>query len=346
MTQPSPHDRYSRQELFQPIGPEGQSKLRQSRVLIVGAGALGTAIAESLVRSGVGKLVIVDRDYVEWSNLQRQQLYSEADAEQRLPKAVAAKNRLEQINSGVKIEAHVTDVTTKEIESLASDVDLIMDATDNFDTRMLINDFAQKHSIPWIYGACVGSYGLSYTFVPGDTPCLHCLLDTIPAGGATCDTVGIIPPVVGMVVAHQTAEAFKLLTDNRGALRGKLVSFDLWTNQFASINLDQARKSDCPSCGERPTYPYLSSDNLEKTAILCGRDTVHIRPPKGVKRDLREAAERLTVLPEVKVETANPYLLSFAVRESRLVLFADGRILVHGTTDVVEARSLVSRYLG
>jgi len=175
-------DRYSRQELFQPIGIKGQEKLSQKHVLIIGAGALGTGSSEALVRAGVGRITIVDRDYVEWSNLQRQQLYTEDDAAQRIPKAIAAENRLRQINSEVDIRALVTDVTTEEIESLVDGVDLIMDATDNFDTRLLINDASQKYQIPWVYGALVGSYGLSYTILPGKTPCLSCLLETVPLG--------------------------------------------------------------------------------------------------------------------------------------------------------------------
>jgi len=339
-------DRYSRQHLFRPIGVNGQRQLGESRVLIVGAGALGTASAESLVRSGAGHVVIADRDYVEWSNLQRQQLYCEADAEQRLPKAIAAERRLKQINGDVSVEARVTDVTTKEIGSLAEGVDLILDATDNFDTRMLINDYAYKHGIPWIYGACVGSYGLSYTFIPGETPCLHCLLDTLPAGGATCDTVGIIPPTVGMVVAHQTAEALKLLTGNRAALRGKIVSFDLWSNQHVAISLDGARKADCPSCGAQATHPYLMAGSHDRADLLCGRDTVQVRPAPGAKRDLKQIAERLSMIPDVRLETTNEHLIAFSVGEQRLVVFADGRALVHGTQDAGFARSLVSRYLG
>lgn len=223
-------DRYSRQELFQPIGIKGQQKLSQKHVLIIGAGALGTGSSEALVRAGVGRITIVDRDYVEWSNLQRQQLYTEDDAAQRIPKAIAAENRLRQINSEVNIRALVTDVTTEEIESLVDGVDLIMDATDNFDTRLLINDASQKYQIPWVYGALVGSYGLTYTILPGKTPCLSCLLETVPLGGATCDTVGVISPAVQMVVAYQTAEALKILVEDFDAVRPTLLSFDLWTN--------------------------------------------------------------------------------------------------------------------
>lgn len=246
-------DRYSRQERYAPIGKEGQHRLNNSRVLIVGAGALGTGIAETLVRSGIGHITIADRDYVEWSNLQRQQLYIEQDAIQRMPKAMAAKKRLSDINSTVEVVAKVMDVRVDELEELVQNADLIMDATDNFDTRLLINDMSQKYRIPWIYGGCVGSYGITYTFLPGETPCLNCLLGEVPLGGDTCDTSGIIPQAVQMVTANQTAEAMKFLSGNSGALRRKLLSFDVWRNEYISINVDGARKEDCPSCGARLT---------------------------------------------------------------------------------------------
>ena len=200
-------ERYSRQILFAPIGEEGQKALMEKHVLIIGAGALGTANAEMLARAGVGKLTIIDRDYVEWSNLQRQQLYVEDDAENRLPKAIAIKNHLAQINSEVIVQAYVDDVTSSNIENWITGVDVIVDSTDNFETRLLINDVSLKHSIPWIYGGCVGSYGLSFTVIPNQTPCLHCLLKHIPFDGLTCDTVGVISPIVSMVTSHQTTES-------------------------------------------------------------------------------------------------------------------------------------------
>src|SRR5690606_18967730 len=193
--------------------------LREKHVLIVGLGALGTHSSEILTRAGVGKLTIVDRDYIEWSNLQRQQLYTEEDAEGRIPKAVAAEKRLKAINSEVEIESHIMDVTPTELEQLVSGVDLILDGTDNFDIRMMMNDISQKYNIPWIYGSCVGSYGMSFTIIPEKTPCLHCLLETVPVGGPTCDTAGIISPTVSQVVVHQTTEALKILTGNEQALR-------------------------------------------------------------------------------------------------------------------------------
>ncbi|MDR4887239.1 thiazole biosynthesis adenylyltransferase ThiF [Fredinandcohnia sp. QZ13] len=338
------NERYSRQELFTPIGTSGQRKIRNKHVLIVGAGALGTGSAEGLVRAGIGKLTIVDRDYVEWTNLQRQQLYSEHDAANRLPKAIAAKERLEKINSDVDIEVHVMDVSVQEIEQIIDGVDLIIDATDNFDIRMLLNDASQKYSIPWIYGACVGSYGISYVILPGKTPCLHCLLETIPMGGLTCDTVGIISPAVQMVVAYQVTEALKILVEDFNALRNKLVSFDLWKNQHTAIKVDRVKREGCLSCGTNPTYPFLSYENQTKSAVLCGRDSVQIRPSKRMERDLDSLAKRLITQGGI-VET-NPFLLSFTQGSNRMVVFRDGRVLIHGTKDISEAKSLYHRYLG
>ncbi|MCF6411280.1 thiazole biosynthesis adenylyltransferase ThiF [Pseudalkalibacillus salsuginis] len=337
-------DRYSRQTLFTPIGEEGQEKIREKHVLIIGAGALGTGNAEALVRAGIGKLTIVDRDYVEWSNLQRQQLYGERDAEDRLPKAIAAKSRLSHINSDVEIQAHVLDATPEELENLITGADLILDATDNFDTRMMINDISQKYSVPWIYGACVGSYGISFTILPGTTPCLNCLLDSVPIGGLTCDTAGIISPAVQMVVAYQAAEALKILVEDWEALRGKLVSFDVWTNQQTAINVAKAKKNECLSCGRESTYPYLAYENQTKSAVLCGRDSVQIRPPGRQQRDLTAMKEMLEDKGG-RVEQ-NPYLLSFTVEGRRMVLFKDGRALIHGTKDISEAKTLYHRYFG
>ncbi|WP_283656301.1 MULTISPECIES: thiazole biosynthesis adenylyltransferase ThiF [unclassified Paenibacillus] len=338
------HARYSRQELFTKIGPAGQQNIRSKHVLIIGAGALGTANADMLVRAGIGRLTLVDRDYVDWSNLQRQQLYDEADARDHMPKAVAAQKRLQQVNSDVDIRALIRDVSLEEIDDIAAGVDLIVDATDNFDTRLLINDYAVKHQIPWIYGACVGSYGTTFTIVPGQTPCLHCLLGTVPLGGATCDTAGVISPAVQMVAAYQSAEALKLLTGDDSALQGKLISFDLWNNQHQAIQISAMKKADCPTCGEHPVYPFLQSEHQSKSAVLCGRDTVQIRPASGAVRDLNEAA-RLLSRQGGKVEH-NPYLVSVVIGAHRLVLFQDGRVLIHGTKDIAEARSIVHKYLG
>ncbi|WP_106767755.1 ThiF family adenylyltransferase [Paenibacillus faecalis] len=337
--------RYSRQERFSPFGTDGQRKLGGSHVIVVGAGALGSAIAETLVRAGVGWVTIADRDYVEWSNLQRQQLYTEEDAMKHLPKAEAARSRLAAVNSEVKIDAYVMDVRAQELEELARDCDLMMDAADNFDTRLIMNDISQKLKVPWIYGGCVGSSGMTYTFIPGHTPCLHCLLGTVPLGVDTCDTSGILPPAVQMVAAHQSMEAMKLLAGQRDNLRSTLLSFDLWRNECYEMKLDHAKKDDCPSCGVQAVYPFLWSANRTKSEVLCGRDTVQIRPARKMNLDLKQLAHRLNGLSEGQI-SVNPFIVILQLKLHRIVFFADGRVLVHGTSDTMEARSLYYQYMG
>ncbi|MCS0788313.1 MoeB/ThiF family adenylyltransferase [Cytobacillus pseudoceanisediminis] len=338
------NERYSRQMLFPPIGKEGQKKLREKHALIVGAGALGAANAETLTRAGVGKLTIADRDYVEWSNLQRQQLYCEEDAVRKAPKAIAAANRLKAINSEVQVIARIMDVGVQEIEELIEGVDLIIDSTDNFDIRFLINDISQKHRIPWIYGGCVGSYGLSYTILPGVSPCLNCLMDKLPLGGITCDTAGVILPAIQMVTAHQSAEALKILAEDVESLRGTLVSFDVWKNHFSSVNVSSLKNPQCLSCGPNPVYPFLDYRNQTKTALLCGRDTIQIRP--SALQDIDVAYLKKSLVSQGITVESNPYLLSFSIDNARVVVFKDGRVLVHGVRDILQAKNLYHRFLG
>ncbi len=339
------NERYSRQILFSGIGAEGQGKINRKHVLLIGAGALGSGNAEVLVRAGTGKVTIVDRDYVEASNLQRQQLYTEEDVLEKLPKAAAAKKRLSAINSDVEVEAVIGDATPFLLEELALGADLIIDATDNFETRMIINDISQKYKIPWIYGACVGSFGMSFTIIPGKTPCLNCLLRTVPLQGMTCDTGGIISPAVQMVIAHQTAEALKILSEDWEAVRTTFVSFDLWQNQYTTMKMSKAKFTGCLSCGESPAYPYLDSENVTKTTVLCGRDTVQIRPSAPGEISLEQLASQLgSVGMRVK---GNPYLLSVDLDDGeRIVIFKDGRALIHGTKDLTHAKSVYQRILG
>jgi sulfur carrier protein ThiS adenylyltransferase len=336
------NERYSRQVIFTPIGEAGQKKITGKHVLLVGAGALGTGNAEALVRAGVGKLTIVDRDYVEISNLQRQQLYTEKDAFERLPKAVAAKKHLKEINSGSEAAAHIMDAGPGDLLRLSEGVDLIIDGTDNFESRMMINDVSMQKNIPWIYGGCAGSYGITYTFIPGRTPCMHCLLQTLPSKALTCDAAGIISPAVSMVVSYQVADALKILVEDWDAVRQRLTSFDVWSNEFSSVDVRGLKKAACPSCGEKPQYPFLKYENQMKSAVLCGRDAVQIRPSVLKPVELERVGSQLEHVVE-KVEV-NPYLLACKTGKHRIVLFRDGRALIHGTNDIKEAKSLYHRY--
>ncbi|MFZ4452963.1 ThiF family adenylyltransferase [Salibacterium aidingense] len=334
-------DRFSRQVKFHGIGEKGQQLLAEKHVLIVGAGALGSAGAETLARAGVGHLTIIDRDYVEYSNLNRQQLYTEKDADLPMPKAEAAKARLEAVNSEIRIDAVTGEADLAFLERVQP-VDLLLDALDNFDTRMLLNDFSQKYNIPWIYGACVGSYGLTYTIVPGQTPCLHCLMEEIPLDGETCDTAGIIAPAVQMVSSHQTTETLKLLTGQYEKRRGTLLSFDLWNNEWSSLGIERLQKADCPSCGAHPQYPFLEYRNRAKTEVLCGRDAVQVRPGSKQFLSLPDLKNRY----QAQVKKENPHLLVLGLEDKRFVIFQDGRTIIHGENNKAKARALYQKYIG
>ncbi|MGO5012601.1 MoeB/ThiF family adenylyltransferase [Niallia sp. Sow4_A1] len=336
--------RYSRQMLFNSIGVEGQKVIGEKHVFIVGAGALGSSLAEMLCRSGVGSLTIIDRDYVEKSNLQRQQLYTEEDAKERMPKAIAAERRLKEINRECNVQGIVGEATVELLEHLAKNVDLIIDATDNMEIRMILNDLAVKHGIPWIYGACVGSSGMSYTIIPGETPCLHCLLQSMPMTGMTCDRVGIIAPAVQLVVSHQVTEALKLLIGDIVSLRGTFLTFDLWKNDYQNIKVSRAKRVDCPTCGDNRTYPFLEKENQTKVAVLCGRETVQIRPviPKDIPfQQLAESFQK-----KGYAVKQNPFLLSVQLERNRVVFFRDGRALIHETNDSIYAKTLYDQLLG
>ena len=337
--------RYSRQHLFPPIGKKGQKQLGKSRVAIVGMGALGTALANHMVRSGIGYIRIIDRDFVEYSNLQRQMLFDESDAEQTLPKSIAAKTKLNLINSSITVDAHVTDLTWKNAEELLADVDLILDGSDNFDVRYLINDVAVKHNIPWIYGGAVSSRGMTTTIIPGKTPCLRCLFPEPPGQGniETCDTVGVIGPIIQVVAAYQATEALKILLNDYDNLSTSLRNFELWYNDYSEINLKNARNDDCPTCTHHK-YDYLDPEiKRDRFISLCGRDTVQISPAKGGKLNISVLAEKLEKIGQVEL---TPYLLKFAIDDYQLTIFPDGRILVHGTNDPVTAKNIYAKYIG
>ncbi|VEF46345.1 thiamine/molybdopterin biosynthesis ThiF/MoeB-like protein [Bacillus freudenreichii] len=334
--------RYSRQELFEPIGEEGQKKIGQAHVLIIGAGALGSASAEMLARSGVGRLTIVDRDILDWSNLQRQQLYTEQDVHDQLPKAVAAKRRLSEVNSMIEVETFTADVTAENAEELVRGKTLIVDATDNIETRLLMNDAALKAGIPFFMGAVVASYGLTFTIGMGDRPCLHCLLDKLPPQTLTCDTAGVISPIIQVVAANQVTNVFKYLVG--GKVDHRLKSFDLWTGDQAAIDVTSLRRPNCPSCSDTADYPFLSRENQTKTAVLCGRDTVQLTLSRDRGVELKPLAE--SIRPIVSDLISNVHLVACQFDGHRIVLFRDGRMLVHGTKDIVKAKTVAAKLLG
>jgi adenylyltransferase/sulfurtransferase len=336
-------ERYSRQILFPEIKKSGQAKLLNSRVLIVGCGALGAAHAETLARAGVGFLRIVDRDFVEFSNLQRQSLFSESDAQEKLPKAVAAKNRLAQINSEIEVEAIVADVNFSNIENLIENCDLVLDGTDNFQTRYLINEACVKANKTWIYGAAVSSYGVTMTIQPNKTPCLRCIFEEMPNAGTspTCDTAGVIQPIISIVSAVQTTEALKILTGNFDQLHQSLMQIDVWQNDWRKIKPGKPN-ADCATCGEK-NFELLEAGPQEFAAVLCGRDAIQISPPKLTELDLPSFAERLKNLGSVK---QNEYLLRLTVGELELTVFRDARAIIRGTDDITQARSVYAKFVG
>ncbi|KGA95488.1 thiamine biosynthesis protein ThiF [Alkalihalobacillus alcalophilus ATCC 27647 = CGMCC 1.3604] len=333
-------ERYSRQMLFPGIGEEGQEKLNNARVLIVGVGALGTVLANHLVRAGVGFVRIVDRDYVEKSNLQRQMLFDEEDVKSALPKAVAAKQRLEKVNSAVEIEAIVTDVNVTNIEEMMESIDLVFDGTDNFSTRFLLNDSCFKKGIPFVYGGAVSARGMSALFIPEETPCLRCFIQPGDGNGQTCDTIGVISPVVDIVSSFQVVEGLKYLVGQKDKLRNTLKTFDLWNNYDYEMKMTK-KKETCPVC-QHGEFPALEAQATDAVTTLCGRETVQIA--RNQRMDLAVWATRLEKAATVK---KTPFLLQVQLIEGeRLVIFPDGRILVQGTEDLIRAKSLYSKYIG
>lgn len=339
-------DRYSRQILFNPIGEAGQHQLGGARVLLVGCGALGSVIADSLVRAGVGFLRIVDRDYVELNNLQRQVLFDEADVQDCLPKAVAAQQKLGRINSAVTVEAVVDDCNAGNAAALASQCNLILDGTDNFDTRYLINDLAIRESIPWIYGACVSATGLVMPVLPGDTPCLQCLFEKAPPPGMspTCDTAGVLGPTVGVVASLQACEALKILSGNSAAVTRKLVQIDLWSGRIVSLNVGTAPADTCACCGSR-RFDYLEGNAGQQATTLCGRNAVQINLPASKAVDLDHLAKSLQNVTSTPVRV-NAFMLQAEIDDHHITVFASGRAIIKGTSRIDEARAIYARYVG
>ena len=338
-------DRYARQMRYPPIGEEGQRRLATSRALVCGCGALGTVIANTLARAGVGLLRIVDRDFVETNNLQRQVLFDEADVAAGLPKAIAAADKLHTINSQIKIEPLVADVNHTNVRALPDGIDIILDGTDNFEIRMLLNDVALERGIPWIYGGCLGAEGQTMTIVPGETACLRCLMQEPPPPGTTptCDTAGILAPIVNIIASLQANEAIKILSGNRQAINRSLTVVDTWDNRIRQVNLGALEGTgQCPACHGRE-FPWLEGRRASHTAVLCGRNAVQLSPPERATLSLESLAEKLRGVGRV---TQNRYLLRVAIDDYLLTIFPDGRAIIGGTDDIAVARTLYAKYVG
>ncbi len=333
-------DRYSRQILFPGIGEEGQRKLSRSHAVIIGCGALGTIIATSLVRAGVGKVRIIDRDFIEYHNLQRQVLFDEDDIKNQLPKAIAAERHLKRINSSVEIEGIVADVNYTNIERFIADADIILDGLDNFETRLLINDAAAKHQIPWVYGGAISSFGMTMTIIPQETPCFRCFLPG-PGRGMpqTCDTAGVISPAPFITGSLQTAEALKILVGSEDINRD-LITIDAWKGTLHRLKI--SRRRDCPTCQGK--YEFLEGKAGLKTTALCGQNTVQVFSPEVKHLSLEELAARLK--PVTQQVTYNQFMLRFTVDDQEMVVFPDGRAILRETTDESLARGLYAKYIG
>jgi molybdopterin/thiamine biosynthesis adenylyltransferase len=333
-------DRYSRQVLFAEIGAEGQKQLSRSRVVIVGCGATGSAVASSLARSGVGMLRILDRDYVEPSNLQRQSLFDENDARESLPKAVAAARQVARFNSQIMVEPQVADLTPANVETLLDGLDLILDGTDNFETRYLVNDYAVKNSVGWIYAAAVGSYAATLNILPGETACLACVFPDPPRGTIeTCETAGILNSAVNLVASIAATEALKFLVGARSKMRRTLLSWDVWNNERVEVSAARPRPG-CRACGDR-NFVHLAGEGRPHIT-LCGRNSVQIHEQQR-SVDFGEMMTRLRPHGTVR---HNEFVLKFWHEPYEMTLFPDGRAIIKGTTDTAIARSLYARYVG
>ena len=337
---PSMDDRYSRQILFPGIREEGQRKLLQAHVAIVGCGATGAAVAGLLARAGVGTLTLIDRDYVEWSNLQRQVLFEEEDAIDALPKAEAARRRIARFSSQTQVHAHVADLIPGNIHDLLAEAKLVLDATDNFETRYLLNDYAVEQNKPWIYAGAVGSYAVTMNILPGKTACLACIFPAVPTGSVeTCDTSGILNPAVNLAASMEAVEAMKWIVGAQDRMRRTLLSYDVWNNERSEIDTTGPR-ADCTVCGQRQFVHLAGMGRPQIT--LCGRNSVqiheHHRPVDFVELE-RKLQSHGTV-------RRNDLLLRFDRGEQRITVFRDGRALIQGTTDVGLARSLYARFIG
>lgn len=350
MSSPASLERYSRQMRVPGIGKVGQERIMASRVTLCGVGALGTVLANTLVRAGVGFVRVVDRDFVEPSNLQRQVLFDESDVTGNLPKAEAAATKLRQINSTVEIEPVVADINRTNIEGLCDGADLILDGTDNFEVRYLINDVSIKHGKPWVYGGAVGTEGMSMTILPGETPCLQCVFEKSPGPGevGTCETAGVLAPIVSVIASFQAAEALKILAGKKEAVNRELFCINLWDNTTRWVKIAKlaGRKGNCPCCAKR-SFEWLDGEHGTQTTSLCGRNAVQVTPKGGTKLDLNDLKKQLEASGSV---TANRFLLKFTTTDAgsgyEFTVFPDGRAIIKGTDDTDRARTLYAKYVG
>ncbi len=355
-------ERYLRQILFQPIGHEGQERLGKALAVVVGCGAIGSTAASLLARAGIGYLRVIDRDILEESNLQRQELFDEEDLKEGLPKALTAEKKLQRVNSTVRIEGINADLNPGNAEILLKDAQVILDCTDNFETRLLINDYALKSQTPWIYSACLGSQALLMNILPGKSLCLRCLINSIPFPGTlpTCETAGILAPAAKVIASLQVTEALKILTGHQEALISGLLDIDLWKGTFQIMDTQTVRSLTCPAC-QKGEYEFLNAKSFSLTTTLCGSNAVQITPGgssarNGSKIDLSALSQRLQSLPDITDVSQSPYLLKFSCRDKSLgardtmslnwVIFPDGRALLFGTKDPTLARTLYSQYIG
>ncbi len=346
---PSLADRYARQTLFAGIGRAGQDQLLASRVAVIGCGALGTVLANNLARAGVGHLTIADRDFIEANNLQRQVLFDEDDLARGLPKAVAAVEKLRRINSEIEITGLTEDINADNIEAIVASVDLVMDGTDNFETRYLLNDACIKAGKPWIYSGVIASYGVTMNILPGDTACLRCVFPEMPLPGTTptCDTAGVLNGIVGAVASIASTEALKILLGRAEKINRAMLWMDLWENTQDQMEIP--RMPDCSACGQHH-YEFLDDESLGQSASLCGRNAVQVRPPRRASNgngspamDFAQLADRLREVGEVNF---NDFLLRFRVDAYELTVLPDARAIIKGTDDHATARSLSARYIG
>lgn len=342
-------ERYSRQTRVPGIGKAGQEKISNSRVVICGCGALGTVLANHLARAGVGFLRIVDRDFVEISNLQRQVLFDESDVISNMPKSVAAANKLRAVNSNITIEPIVADIDRTNILELCSDVDLILDGTDNFEVRYLINDAAVSLGKPWVFGGAVGTEGQTMTIIPGETPCLRCVFEASPGPGevGTCETAGVLGPAVAVVASFQAAEALKILAGKKEAINRELYTLDMWLNTSRRIKIARLlEKRDCPCCKQRK-FEWLEGEHGTQTTSLCGRNAVQVSQKRSSKLDFDSLAKQLQPSGTVSF---NKFLLKFQVSDNgggfEFTIFPDGRAIIKGTDDTERARTLYAKYIG